>query len=88
MTAASRPTTRRAARLVWQFQTGVSGGGPVMSYEVDGEQYVAFASTSVWAFKLDGALEAGRTATPRPPDESVRRADYRHRPDRNRFAGT
>jgi alcohol dehydrogenase (cytochrome c) len=59
----------KSGAIVWQFQTGVPGGGPVMSYEVDGEQYVAFASASVWAFKLGGALKPAATATPRPADD-------------------
>ena len=71
----------KSGEIVWQFQTGVSGGGPVMSYEVDGEQYVAFASTSVWAFKLGGALKPARTRDAAAARRSVRRADYRHHPD-------
>ena len=57
---------------VWQFQTGQAGGGPAASYEIDGEQYVAVGlRSSVWAFKLGGALrplpapaQAPRPATP------------------------
>jgi alcohol dehydrogenase (cytochrome c) len=46
----------KTGNRLWQFQTGASGG-PVTSYEVDGEQYVATVSGShVWAFKLDGTV--------------------------------
>jgi quinohemoprotein ethanol dehydrogenase len=61
----------RSGGIVWQFLTGLPGGGPVMSYEVDGEQYVAYASTSVSAFKLDGALKPAPAAAPRPPAEDL-----------------
>jgi len=32
-------------RVVWQFQTGVGGGigGAAISYELDGEQYIALS---------------------------------------------
>src|SRR5207244_2284795 len=39
---------------------------PVMSYEIDGEQYVAYASTSVWAFKIGGAIKPAA-----PPPSTV-----------------
>ena len=44
---------------LWQFQTGVGGArGPAMTYEVDGEQYVAVAmGTALWTFKLGGTLQ-------------------------------
>jgi quinohemoprotein ethanol dehydrogenase len=53
---------------LWQFQTGAAGG-PVATYEVDGEQYLAtLAGSNVWAFKLGGSLQ--RAAAPsRPPVE-------------------
>jgi quinohemoprotein ethanol dehydrogenase len=46
--------------MVWQFQTGATGGnGALSSYEVDGEQYIAATmGSAVWAFKLGGALPA------------------------------
>jgi len=49
-------------QLLWQFQTGVAGArGPSVTYEVDGEQYVALSMGPVmWAFKLGGTL------TPQP----------------------
>jgi quinohemoprotein ethanol dehydrogenase len=49
--------------VLWKFQTGMVGdtGSPV-SYEVDGEQYIAVPmSTTVWAFKLGGKLSAAAT---------------------------
>ena len=61
----------KTGEIVWQFQTGVPGGGPVMSYEVDGEQYVAFASTSVWAFKLGGSGKPAPAAAPRAPSDDL-----------------
>ena len=43
---------------LWTFQTGVrTARGPSITYEVDGEQYVALAMGAVmWAFKIGGAL--------------------------------
>jgi plastocyanin len=44
--------------LLWQFQTGVGAArGPAMTYEVDGEQYVALSmGTALFAFKTGGTL--------------------------------
>jgi hypothetical protein len=44
---------------LWKFQTGVAGTNTAnaMSYEADGQQYVAVIEESqVWAFKLGGAI--------------------------------
>jgi quinohemoprotein ethanol dehydrogenase len=43
---------------LWQFQIGVQGGGgPLASYELYGEQYLAVsAGRRVWAFKLNGSV--------------------------------
>lgn len=44
--------------LLWQFQTGMAGalGAPV-TYEIDGEQYVAVAmGPAIWAFTLGGKI--------------------------------
>jgi hypothetical protein len=43
---------------LWQFQTGVAGGGgAAISYEIDGEQYVALSTgPAMWAFKLNGPI--------------------------------
>lgn len=48
----------RTGDLLWEFQTGDRGArGPAMSYEVDGEQYVAVVTGAMlWAFKLNGTL--------------------------------
>jgi alcohol dehydrogenase (cytochrome c) len=61
--------------LLWQFQMGVvgasaglrvNGGGPVMTFEAGGEQYVALAMNRiVWAFKLGGTVPP-RPAPPPP----------------------
>jgi glucose dehydrogenase/plastocyanin len=59
----------KTGELLWQFQTGSVGAdaGPAISYEVDGEQYVAFAPSGgetdrstgdmVWAYKLGGTVK-------------------------------
>ena len=61
--------------VVWEFQTGDvglgggsgPGGGPAVTYESDGVQYVALAMNHVvWAFKREGALPS-RPALPPPP---------------------
>ena len=58
----------RTGALLWQFQTGAAGGPP-LSYEINGEQYVAAITTAgVWAFKLGGTL-APPPAPARPPQE-------------------
>jgi plastocyanin len=61
--------------LLWQFQMGfvgasaglrVNGGGPVMTFEAGGEQYVALTMNKiVWAFKLGGTVPP-RPAPPAP----------------------
>lgn len=57
----------KTGEQLWQFQTGQpGGGGPPSSYQIDGEQYVAFAAgASVWAFKLHG--QVAPVAVPRSP---------------------
>jgi alcohol dehydrogenase (cytochrome c) len=61
--------------VVWQFQTGDvgfgggagPGGGPAVTYETGGVQYVALTMNhSVWAFKRGGAVPP-RPAAPPPP---------------------
>jgi len=53
---------------LWQFQIGAAGGPP-LSYEIDGEQYIAaIAPAGVWAFKLGGTV-AQASAPVRPPQE-------------------
>ena len=67
--------------LLWQWQTGAGADAPAITYEIDGEQYVAIASGGVaiqtnsangdmiWAFSLKGS-PGGRLQpfdAPRPP---------------------
>lgn len=63
--------------LLWQFQTGfvapagsnLGMGAPAITYEMNGEQYVAVPiGQGLWAFKLGGQLGARPPATP-PPSE-------------------
>lgn len=56
----------RDGALLWSFQTGAPINGPVSTYEVDGEQYIAVAAGELWAFKLGGQLPP-RAAPPPPP---------------------
>jgi alcohol dehydrogenase (cytochrome c) len=57
----------RTGELLWQFQTGFGADGAIVSYEIDGEQYVAIPTggtslaqsargDAVWAFKLGGKV--------------------------------
>jgi alcohol dehydrogenase (cytochrome c) len=56
--------------LLWQFQTGADESGPVVSYAIDGQQYVAaLASDRLWAFRLGGILPPD-PAPPLPPTET------------------
>jgi len=56
--------------LLWDFQTGSDVSGSAVTYEVDGEQYVAaMASDSLWAFKIGGTV-AEREPPPTPPTET------------------
>jgi quinohemoprotein ethanol dehydrogenase len=70
----------RTGDLLWQFQTGFGADGAVVSYEIDGEQYVAIPTggtslalsargDAVWAFKLGGKLAP--LNAPQPPPTSV-----------------
>ena len=67
--------------LLWQWQTGAGADAPAITYEIDGEQYVAIAvggvaiqttsanSDMIWAFSLKGS-PGGRLKefeAPRPP---------------------
>jgi len=58
---------------LWKFQTGViaSDTASPMSYEVDGQQYIAVIQLSqVWAFRLDGNLPQ-RPAPPLPMQQDI-----------------
>ncbi|MFC4311611.1 PQQ-binding-like beta-propeller repeat protein [Steroidobacter flavus] len=52
--------------LLWTFQTGaVDASGSPVSYEVDGEQYIAVPmGSAVWAFKLGGEIPAAAARQP------------------------
>jgi len=71
----------KSGALLWQWQTGAGADAPAVTYEIDGDQYVAIASGGVaiqttsangdmiWAFSLKGS-PGGRLQpfeAPRPP---------------------
>jgi quinohemoprotein ethanol dehydrogenase len=69
----------RTGEELWQFQTGFGADAPPITYEVDGEQYVAIATggnqsigsangDAVWAFSLKGQVHA---LWPPPPPPTV-----------------
>ena len=73
-------------KLLWEFQTGAGADAPAITYEIDGEQYIAIASggvsiqttsfnsDAVWAFSLKGG-PGGRAiaefSAPPPPPAGV-----------------
>jgi len=60
----------------WSAALG-PGTGPVVAYQVDNEEYVAFAiDRSIWAFKLGGTV-AARSAPPSLPVEEPFRGAVR-----------
>lgn len=70
----------RTGESLWRFQTEFGADGPVMTYETNGQQYVALTvggnvynfsagGDAVWAFKLGGTL--GPTSAPSPPPTIV-----------------
>jgi alcohol dehydrogenase (cytochrome c) len=75
----------RTGELLWQWQTGAGADAPAISYEIDGEQYVAIAvggvSTQtassngdmIWAFSLKGNARhrIAQFAAPNPPPTEV-----------------
>ena len=65
----------KTGALLWQFETGDTGvpgangavGGPIATYEANGEQYISFVmNRTVWSFKLGGTI-AERPAPPAQP---------------------
>jgi len=69
----------RTGRELWRFQTGFGADAPPVTYEVDGEQFVAIATggnqlqgsaggDAVWAFSLKGQLSP---LWPPPPPQTV-----------------
>jgi plastocyanin len=71
----------KTGELLWQFQTGSVGAdaGPMITYELDGEQYIAVVASGgetdrstgdmVWAHKLGGTVQP---LNPPPPPSLVR----------------
>jgi quinohemoprotein ethanol dehydrogenase len=69
----------RTGEELWRFQTGFGADAPPITYEVDGEQFVAIATggnqsigsangDAVWAFSLQGQVHA---LWPPPPPPTV-----------------
>jgi quinohemoprotein ethanol dehydrogenase len=69
----------RTGEELWSFQTGFGADAPPITYEVDGEQFVAIATggnqsigsavgDAVWAFSLQGQVHA---LWPPPPPPTV-----------------
>jgi alcohol dehydrogenase (cytochrome c) len=75
----------KTGELLWQWQTGAGADAPAITYEVDGEQYVAIAvgglSTQtasangdmIWVFSLKGnpRHRIAQFAAPNPPPKEV-----------------
>jgi len=58
----------KTGSVLWQFQIGAAGGPP-LSYEIDGEQYVAaITPAGVWAFKLGGTVAQAPAPTRQPQE--------------------
>src|SRR5215472_8903918 len=71
--------------LLWEWQTGAGADAPAITYELDGEQYVAIAtggvsiqttsanSDMIWAFSLKGSPgdRLKPFAPPKPPENVV-----------------
>jgi alcohol dehydrogenase (cytochrome c) len=58
----------KTGNVLWQFQIGAAGGPP-LSYEIDGEQYVAaITPAGVWAFKLGGTVAQAPAPTRQPQE--------------------
>jgi alcohol dehydrogenase (cytochrome c) len=71
----------KTGELLWKWQTGAGADAPAITYEIDGEQYVAIAAGGVaiqtssangdmiWAFSLKGnpTQEIAQAEPPRPP---------------------
>jgi alcohol dehydrogenase (cytochrome c) len=57
---------QKTGETLWSFQTGAYASGAVMTYEVDGEQYVALNNANtLWSFKLGGTVQP--LPAPQPP---------------------
>jgi alcohol dehydrogenase (cytochrome c) len=56
--------------LLWQFQTGATGGSPPIAFENGGEEYIAtIVGGAVWAFKPGGTLPARPAPTMSPRED-------------------
>src|SRR6266542_1409599 len=73
----------RTGNVLWQFQTGAGVNAPAITYEVDGEQFVALASggnfqlnfprgDTLWVFSLRGQLPPAPAAeVPNPVQQEA-----------------
>ena len=70
----------KSGQRLWQFQTGSGANAPAMTYQVNGQQYVAVASggdfqldfprgDTLWVFSLNGTM--GPVAAPAAPTTQV-----------------
>jgi glucose dehydrogenase/plastocyanin len=71
----------RTGDELWRWQTGYGADAPAVTYELDGQQYIAIAAggislavgsangDAVWAFAVDGKLAP--FSTPKPPPSEV-----------------
>jgi quinohemoprotein ethanol dehydrogenase len=70
----------KSGQRLWQFQTGAGANAPAVTYQVDGQQYVAVASggnfqldfprgDTLWVFALNGTM--GPVAAPPAPATQV-----------------
>jgi len=70
----------KTGQRLWQFQTGAGVNAPAMSYQVDGQQYIAVAAggnaqldfprgDTLWVFSLNGSM--GPVAAPPAPAAQV-----------------
>lgn len=75
----------KTGELLWQWQTGAGADAPAITYEIDGEQYVAIAAGGlstqtasangdmIWAFSLNGNHnhQIAQFEAPAPPPSQV-----------------
>jgi PQQ-like domain len=75
----------KTGELLWQWQTGAGADAPAITYEIDGEQYVAIAvgglsiqtasanGDMIWVFSLKGNPRhpIAQFAAPNPPPKEV-----------------
>lgn len=70
----------KSGQRLWQFQTGAGANAPAVTYQVNGQQYVAVAAggnfqlnfprgDTLWVFSLNGSL--GPVAAPQAPSSQV-----------------